>query len=413
MKNNTESGNLGWIREELERRLIVMRYSKAAVGQYMLVFGWIKDFQEGYGEENYSKEAGQRFISEYQLHLNHTPARFKCARTVVRRMDEILENKLFAPRFCEAKQNCPLCFSKWFDKYIESLEKHGYRKSTVAIRMRNAARLLNRLRGAVSSLEDLTAADLYGIFTQYEWTSVTRDSTKNLLLFLFENGVTKSDLSACVPKLRRPQPLPSVYTGKEVARLLSSVDRTTDIGKRDYAIIILAAHLGLRSSDIVNLSFRDIDIKTKTIGITQVKTLRPITLVMNNDVEEAINDYIRNGRPETSSDKIFINSRAPYAPLGASAGYEIARRHFSRAGIEEQGRRKGTRALHASFTSALIRNGVPYAVVQEAMGHEDPESAKYYVRVDVSRLRACALDVPKPAGFFAVLLNDSEGHCDK
>jgi len=73
---------------------------------------------------------------------------------------------------------------------------------------------------------------------------------------LFDNGITKTDLSACVPKLRRHEPLPSVYTGDEVARLLLSVDRTTDIGKRDYAIIILAAHLGLRSSDIVNLSFK-------------------------------------------------------------------------------------------------------------------------------------------------------------
>ena len=408
MKKVTESGNLTWIREEIERRLIVMRYSESSVRHHMRIFDWIKNFQEGYGEKNYTKETGQRFITEYQLQANHTPAMFNYACKVVRRMDEILEGKQFTPGFCKPKQNCPLRFSSCFNKYIESLEKRGFSKSTITTRSRYAGRLLERLGGTVSSLENLSAADLYGIFTQYQWPFVTFPTAKSLLVFLFENGITKADLSVCVPKPRRPEPLPSVYTGEEVARLLSSVDRTTGTGKRDYAIIILAAHLGLRSSDIVNLSFKDIDRKAKTIGITQVKTSRPITLVMNGDVDEAINDYIQNGRPQSSSDKIFIRSKAPYVPLGARTGYAIVCRYFSLAGIVAQGRRRGTHALRTSFATALVRKGVPYAVVKEALGHEDPESAKYYDRVDARRLRACALDVPKPTGTFALLLNDLE-----
>ena len=409
MKKNTKNGNLGWIREELERRLIVMRYSEVAVKHHLRIFDWIKNFQEGYGDKDYTKEVGQRFISEYQLQVNHSPAMFKSACKVVRRIDEILEDKLFSPRFCEPKQNIPLHFSSYFNRYVESLEKRKFSKSTITTRRRYAGQLLNRLRNTVSLLENLSAADLYGIFTQYEWSLVTLASAKSLLVFLFENGITKTDLSVCVPKPRRPEPLPSVYTGEEIARLLSSVDRTSGTGKRDYAIIILAAHLGLRSSDIVNLSFKDIDTKKRTIRITQVKTLRPITLVMNVEVDEAITDYVQNGRPQVSSDKIFISSKAPYVPLGASSGYAIVCRYFSLAGIATQGRRRGTHALRTSFATALVRKGVPYAVVKEALRHEDPESAKYYVRVDVKRLRVCALDVPKPTGTFAMLLNDLEG----
>ena len=409
MEKNTENGNLNWIQEEFGRRLTVMRYSKVSVKQHMRILGWIADFQGGYGEENYTKEVGQRFIAEYRLQTNHVPALYKYACKVVRRMDEIIEGKLFTPRFCETRQDCPLRFSSYFDKYIESLEKRGLRKSTIAMHRRNAGKLLYRVGETVSLLENLSADSLYRIFAQHEWPSVTLDSAKSLLAFLFDNGITKTDLSACVPKMRRPMPLPSVYTGEEVARLLSSIDRTTGIGKRDYAIIILAAHTGLRSSDIVNLSFKDIDRNTKTIVIAQVKTLRPITLVMNDDVDKAISDYIQNGRPETLSDKIFIGSQAPYMPLGASAAYVITQRRFNLAGIAAQGRRRGTHALRMSFATALVRKGVPYAVVKEALGHEDPESAKHYVRVDARRLRACALDVPKPSGAFAVLLNDLEG----
>jgi integrase len=200
-----------------------------------------------------------------------------------------------------------------------------------------------------------------------------------------------------------------VYSGDEVARLLASVDRSTCIGKRDYAILMLAAHLGLRSSDIVNLSFKDIDHMAKTITIIQTKTSRPLTLVMNSDVEEAIADYIKNARPPSSNDKIFQGSQAPYAPLTAGAGYAIAHKCFSRAGIAPQGRRRGTHALRMSYATALVATGIPYAVLQEALGHDDPESAKYYVRVDIRRLRTCALNVPKPTGAFAVALNDLEG----
>jgi site-specific recombinase XerD len=198
--------------------------------------------------------------------------------------------------------------------------------------------------------------------------------------------------------------LPSIYSGDEVKRLLSSVDRASASGKRDYAVLLLASHLGMRSSDIVGLSFKDIDYTAKTIKIIQVKTARPLTLIMNGEVEEAIADYIQNGRPHSSSDKIFLCSRAPYSPITAACGYAITRRYFDHAGIAAQGRRRGAHALRASYATALVSKGVPYTVVKEALGHEDQESAKYYVRIDVRRLRMCALDVPKPMGAFAVML---------
>jgi site-specific recombinase XerD len=203
--------------------------------------------------------------------------------------------------------------------------------------------------------------------------------------------------------------LPSVYSEKEISKLLASIDRSTTLGKRDYVILMLASHMGLRSSDIVNLSFAEINYVAKTIDIVQVKTSNPVTLVMNSDVEDAISDYIQYGRPESSSDKIFLNHQAPYGPLSAASGHAIAHRHFARAGITALGRRRGTQALRASYATALVAKGIPYVVVQEALGHDDPESAKYYARIDVRRLRSCALDVPNPSGAFAVALNDLEG----
>jgi len=409
MKQNKDIGNLSRIKTELERRLIVMRYSNVTAGAYMRIFGWVEDFLKGYGETSYSKEMGKRFILEYSLQSKHTPSQFKHARTLIRRLDEIMENKLFTPCFRKSQMECPARFINWRDKYLAHLEKRGYRESTITSRKMYAGRLLARIPDTVLPLEELIAVDMYQVFTQYEWPSVGFVTARSLLAFLFDCGVTKTDLTPCVPNPARPRTLPSVYSGDEVARLLSSVERTTSLGKRDYAILILAAHLGLRSSDIVNLAFKDIDYTAKTIQVLQVKTARALKLVMNSDVEEALTDNIQNGRTLSSSEKIFLGSQAPYSPLTAGSGYAVAHKYFNLAGIASQGRKRGTHALRASYATALVAGGIPYAVVQEALGHEDPESAKYYVRVDIRRLKICALNVPKPTGAFAVMLGDLEG----
>ena len=203
--------------------------------------------------------------------------------------------------------------------------------------------------------------------------------------------------------------MPSVYSRDEVSRLLSSVDRSTSMGKRDYAILLLAAKLGLRSSDIVNLKLRDIDYDKKTIDIIQVKTGKPLTLVLNADIEEALDEYIKHGRPQSENEHVFLGTQAPYSQLSAGAGYAIAQRSFDRANIPAAGRRRGAHALRMSYATSLVAKGVPYAVVTKALGHDDPESAKHYVRVDTRRLRLCALNVPKPSGALAVNLLDMEG----
>ncbi len=406
MKQVMRAGNLPRIKTELKRRLIVMRYSEITARAYMRIFGWVEDFIKGYGETDYSKESGRRFLAEYLLQSSHSPTQFRNARTVVRRMDEILEDKLFTPCFRKPEQEIPSQFIDWSDRYFKHLTGRGLKKSTIKGHRLYVGRLLHHLADTVSSFGELTASDLYDVFRKHEWPFAGLATVRRLLIYLFENGVTKANFSACVPTPSYPQTLPSVYSGDEVARLLSSVDRSTGLGKRDYAVLMLATHLGLRSSDIVNLSFKDIDHASKTITIVQVKTGRPQILVMNLDVEESIVDYVKNGRPSSSSDKIFLGSQAPYAPLAAGTGYAIAQKHFDLAGISPQGRRRGTHALRTSYATALVAKGVPYTVVQKALGHDDPESAKYYVRVDVRRLKACALNVPSPMGAFAVILGD-------
>lgn len=410
MKQNIESSNLIRIGKELERRLVAMRYSKETTRVHLQIFKWVKDYLAGYGETNYTKESGQRFLIEYSLQPQHKPSQFRNSKTVIHRLNEILENRQFAPVHRESQIKWPARFEEFEERYLEYLRRRrGLRENTITYHKRYAGLLLNRLNDSILSLEKLTAADLYNVFTTYQFPKTAESVLRCFFGFLFKNGITKTDLSVCVPKPRRPHPLPSVYSSDEVSRLLDCVNRSTVLGKRDYAMMMLAAHLGLRSVDIVNLSLKDIDYAGKKIEITQSKTSYPLTLVLNTNVAEAIKDYVINARPQTESDKIFLGSQAPFAPLTPGSGYTVARKYFDIAGIKTQGKRRGPHALRASYATALINKGTPYSVVKEALGHDDPESEKYYVRVDVRRLRSCAIDVPKPTGAFASALNDLEG----
>ena len=397
------SGNLCQIKTELEHRLIAMRYSDRTIRNYFQVFGWLEKFLIAHRENDYSSEWGMRFIADYML-LGYSATSYKNVRILVRRLDEILENKPFAPRFREDEAECPLHFVHYLDKYLDALAHRGLRDSTIKTRRSYVGKLLDRIPATVKSLGKITTSDLYLVFSNYNWPLAGLSAARDFFNFLYKNEITKVDFSTCVPNPKRPRTLPSVYSEDEVTRLLSSIDLSTAFGK----LLMLASHMVLRSSDIVNLSLADINYSAKTIDIVQVKTLKPITLIMNKNIEDAITNYVRNGRPKSSSDKIFLSHRAPFSSLGAASGHAISSKHFARAGIATLGRKQGIQALRASYATALVTKGVPYVVVKEALGHDDPESAKYYAQIDIKRLRSCALDVPKPSGAFATMLNDLE-----
>ena len=117
-----------------------------------------------------------------------------------------------------------------------------------------------------------------------------------------------------IPRIHVPKSieLSTVFTREKVQKLLTSVDRSNPLGRRDYALLIMAAKLGLRVSDIINLTFDEIDWAKKTLSITQQKTGKLVELPLTEDVGWAIIDYLQNGRPESECIHVFIKHCAPY-----------------------------------------------------------------------------------------------------
>lgn len=217
---------------------------------------------------------------------------------------------------------------------------------------------------------------------------------RRLCLYAYQNGYHAEDLSGCIPFVKniRQQRLPAVFTEDEIEKILSSFDRENPMGKRNYAIFLLAARMGLRSSDIKALEFSFINWTEKTISFAQKKTQKHLTLPLPDDVGWAIIDYLKNGRPISDSKYVFIQHVPPYGQYVNLRNVLV--KQMRKAGIETPpNKRIGMHCFRHSLATTMLENGVPLPVISQTLGHADIASTEVYLRINISQLRLCALEV--------------------
>jgi integrase len=188
--------------------------------------------------------------------------------------------------------------------------------------------------------------------------------------------------------------IPSYYTSEEVLIIEKSLDRSSGVGKRDYAMLLLASRLGLRASDIAGLKFDNIDWEKNEINLTQYKTGNSLTLPLLSDVGNAIIDYLKHGRFMSDSRHVFLSARAPYVPATKSTVCAAIRYIIERSGVSVENRRHGPHAMRHSLSGRLLENNESISVISEVLGHSNTETTMSYLRIDVTSLLKCSLPVP-------------------
>lgn len=218
---------------------------------------------------------------------------------------------------------------------------------------------------------------------------------KNFAKFLLVKGYINDDISTYIPPLARAASfrVPSVWKDDDVDKLLESVDRGNPLGKRDYAILLLAVKLGLRSSDIKALKFSNINWEEKRIDIIQRKTLKPLSLPLANDVGWAIIDYVKNARPNSEFQEIFLRHVPPISPFADNASLtSIISRYRTIAKIDVGDNvRKGMHSLRHTFATRMLREEIPLETIAEMLGHVGMRSVDIYLSVETESLRCCSL----------------------
>jgi site-specific recombinase XerD len=214
---------------------------------------------------------------------------------------------------------------------------------------------------------------------------------RSFLVFLFQTGQTTMNLAAVVPNvpLSPMSDLPRFLQDDQIAKILNCCNRRTKVGKRDYAILLLLARLGLRSSEVTKLTLEDIDWAAGVVLI-RGKGARLDKLPLRHDVGEVLADYLQNVRPSCSSRHVFIRSRAPHVGLlGARSIGSIVWRAVERAHIRAPHR--GAHTFRHSLATRMLRKGASLTQIGQVLRHQNVRTTEVYAKVDLIALRRLAL----------------------
>jgi integrase/recombinase XerD len=302
------------------------------------------------------------------------------------------------------KDGCPARFRLLRDGYAASCRARGNAEATLVAKGKAASRFLGYLdETGAGDLTALGVRDVSGFLLRQrglrrKTIASLRSCLADFLAFLAATGQGPQGLADRLPPHRylRHESEPHLWTAEEIRRVLAVIDRQSAIGKRDYAMIVMTARLGLRISDLRRLELGDLDWRAKVLTVIQRKTGRPLSLPLLDDAGWAVIDYVRHGRPETTCPKVFIRHRHPFGPFGGSSSVATRlSRYAARAGIEfPPGDTCGMHSLRGALAVAMIGSGTPVPVVSAVLGHASSDTTQaYYLRFDTERLRCCALDV--------------------
>ena len=211
---------------------------------------------------------------------------------------------------------------------------------------------------------------------------------------MFMRGEIRTDLALAVPPVRRWRlsNVPRYIAPQEVERLLGAYDRTSATGRRDHAVLLLLARLGMRASEVLALELDDLRWRDGEI-IVRGKGLIRDRLPMLAEVGDALARYLKRDRPRSSSRRVFLCSRAPLRGFGHPTTVStIVARALARAGVVAPGH--GAHLLRHSLATAMVRRGASLTEIGEVLRHRSPNTTEIYAKVDFEALRDVAMPWP-------------------
>lgn len=253
-------------------------------------------------------------------------------------------------------------------------------------------------RIGVAQLEDLSPAILSAFVAERTATGLAKTTVRDgcailrvFLRYAHREGIVRSDLSGVVewPQIYRLSEIPRSISWEDVGKVLAGIDRRTPVGKRDYAILLLLVTYGLRAREVAALTLDDIDWKHERLVVPERKAGHSTAFPLSSSVGEALLDYLRHGRPQSTERRVFFRAMAPVRPIEAAAISTRARHYLLRAGIEVP--RPGSHTLRHTCVQRLVDADFALKTIGDFVGHRSPRSTEIYAKVAVEPLREVAL----------------------
>lgn len=384
-------------------------FMESTKGFYVTLFHKLCRMAKERGDECYTAELGQAFISDQSHVIPENTQRYHHERTVAyKRCIKFIESYLatgvvdwtpalrcaFFPIKSDALQSS-------FSRFLSELTDRGLKQNTIDGYRRFTYYFVEYLEGkGYQSLADIKNGDIVAFVSviscgRYQATSLGAHMP-GLKLFLSMFDETEPFLNEIPEHLPKKCDILKVYSDDGYARIIAYLDQADDVSLRNKAITILAMNTGLRAVDICALRLKDIRWEQGVIHIVQQKTGRAHDIPLTEAIGNALVDYLLNERPPSDLDFVFLRAAAPHGPLMSHSGIRNVLFHVvNDSDIETKGRIYGTRITRHSAASRMLRNGVPLPVISEALGHENKNSVMIYITTDDARLAECTLPLPR------------------
>jgi site-specific recombinase XerD len=385
-------GPLGPHIDAFAQYLLQRGYPRSTAGHKIRAVAALSDWLER--KQRGVEDLDEQFVSEFLRYRRHRSLPRSEAPPALRDLLNHLRDAGVIG--CAAREESPFhAVEQRFTKYL--IQERGLAKPTIDNYLSIVHTFLSERCGDTpKGLDELTLKDITGFITRQgnrlslRRVQLVTTALRSLFRFLYQRGEIPTDLASSVPTVAnwRMAELPKFLEAEDIERLLGSCNRSAFTGRRDYAVLLLLARLGLRAGEVVHMQLDDLDWERGELTV-RGKSLRHDRLPIPKDVGEALAAYLCH-RPRCSSRRVFLRIYAPRQGFTTSVAIgDIVRRASIRAGLHPA--RKKTHLLRHALAVRMLRGGASLAEIGEILRHELPSTTEIYAKVDVAALRALAL----------------------
>lgn len=357
-----------------------------------------------YNEKEYETFLLEHYNFDVLSYSSKSKSHYKQLMRSKRILDDFDNYKTFMNKRVLPKalfSNYPKEWNETVDNYLtDCSESRQNSNKTVGIKRDYLTKLLSYFyQNNLTSLSNFTPPKINEFINKtIEKGNVSKRRNfyilSDFLKYLFIENIMLDDLSFCIPKIKhqRRKKIPLFIKSEKVEELLNSIPRERKVEKRDYCIILIAARLGLRISDILNIKIKDIDWRNDIINVTQPKTNNLNVLPLSKEIGWAIIDYIKNSRPICNNEYLFLKSRYPFLELKNFNSYS---KYFQKIDIDfNENNKKGIHNLRNSLAENMLDCEIPLSTISSVLGHKNMETtANSYLKIDFKHLKECSLEV--------------------
>jgi integrase/recombinase XerD len=396
--------------KDLEQELLRLGYTEGSMNFYRNRWKKIIKFAEERNEIYYSEQLGINFVENhyriFEKDFNKTLSQKDTQELRIIRMigDFQLHHTVLRRYYKHRKLLADSYFVEISNDFKKYCKQKDYSMVTVDHYVKQSERFMDYLVSqGIRDCHDINLPIINGYIRTlvgYTYKTVEQNicSIRSFLRYLQEQDILKTDLASKTPMIqaRRQTRIPSVWTKEELDTLIGAIDRGNPKGKRDYAIILLACVLGLRVTDIKNLTFACFHWEEKKLIFTQSKTRETVTLPIPSELGWAIIDYLKYGRPKVDSPVVFVRHMAPFLPFSESDHlHQLIRDYMRIAHLPTLKKHRGMHSLRHTAASRMLEQDTPLAVISDILGHTNTDSTAVYLKVDINKLKECCMDTPE------------------